>query len=267
MMKNLFLLFLMMCGFTAYAQETFYFNASGKKIATRENAKSYIVIDKDSMDKTHKIVSCFDINSRLMWQDRYSVLRKYKENSYLLDYLTLSPLRWYALDEDSKRDGQHKEWYSNGQLHVVIDFTDGVKSGELKSYWMNGSVKRHDVYKNGEIQKGECLDSLGNKVPYYDYAVKPQISKFDGDVALYLAHNVRYPAQAQELRIQGRIITRFTITETGDIANFEILRSVHPILDAEARRVIEGSGKWVPGMLDGKEVSVPVILPVNFRLQ
>lgn len=260
-------MFLVICGLTAYAQETFYFDAAGKKVTSREDAENYLVIEKDSMDKKHTVVSCYAITGRLMWQDRYSVLRKHKELAYMLDYFTLSPFHWNAQDENSKRDGQHKEWYPNGQLRVVIDYTDGVLSGQLKSYWRNGALKRQETYNNGELQKGECLDSLGNKVPYYDFAVKPHIVKYDGDVAKYLAYNIKYPVQAQEGRIQGRIITRFIVSAKGKITNLEIVRSVDPILDEEAYRVIKGSGQWVPAMMDGEAVSVPVILPVNFRLQ
>ena len=47
-------------------------------------------------------------------------------------------------------------------------------------------------------------------------------------------------------------------------ADAHIHESVHPLLDAEAVRVVMKSPKWKPGKKDGKSVRVSYTMPVMF---
>ena len=90
-----------------------------------------------------------------------------------------------------------------------------------------------------------------------------------GEVRLmeWLRKNMRYPQTAQENSIQGRVMVRFVITKDGSIVEPEIISPTHPLLDAEAMRVILSMPKWEPGMHKGKPVRVRFTLPLTFRLQ
>ena len=83
----------------------------------------------------------------------------------------------------------------------------------------------------------------------------------------YLSDNIKYPEEAQEAGIEGRVFTRFVINEDGSVSDVEILRGVHPLLDAEAIRVVKTMPKWTPARQDGKTVKVKYALPLVFRLQ
>ena len=67
--------------------------------------------------------------------------------------------------------------------------------------------------------------------------------------------------------IQGRVTIQFTITSTGQLTNIRVLKSVHPLLDAEAVRVVSLSPDWTPGMHNGRPVSVTYSFPVIFQLK
>lgn len=82
----------------------------------------------------------------------------------------------------------------------------------------------------------------------------------------YLAESIRYPVDAQESGIQGRVICQFVIDENGQVNDVKVVRGVDASLDAEAIRVIKAMPKWTPGMHRGKNVSVQYTLPINFRL-
>ena len=83
----------------------------------------------------------------------------------------------------------------------------------------------------------------------------------------FMARNLRYPAKAQEVGKQGRVIVQFVVRKDGSLSDFKVLRPVDPWLDAEAIRVISTMPKWKPGMQDGKPVSVKFTLPVTFMLE
>ena len=71
----------------------------------------------------------------------------------------------------------------------------------------------------------------------------------------FLLTNVQYP------------IVRFIVEKNGSISNVKVVRSVHPLLDAEAVRVVNSMPKWTPGKRDGKPVRVKFNIPVQFKLK
>lgn len=83
----------------------------------------------------------------------------------------------------------------------------------------------------------------------------------------YLASQIIYPSECAEADIQGKVLVKFTVFKDGTVGNVEIVKSAHPLLDAEAIRVVESMPKWTPGKLDGQTVNVWYTLPVNYKLQ
>jgi protein TonB len=83
----------------------------------------------------------------------------------------------------------------------------------------------------------------------------------------FIADNLKYPKEAQDKGIQGRIITAFIINEDGRISDAEILRGIDESLDREALRVIGEMPLWTPGKQRGQVVAVKYTVPVTFRLQ
>ena len=83
----------------------------------------------------------------------------------------------------------------------------------------------------------------------------------------YLRMNVRYPSECKDSSIQGRVVVAFIINKNGEIVEAEVVRSVHPLLDAEALRVINAMPNWTPGTQNGKPVRFRYSVPVNFVLQ
>jgi TonB family protein len=89
-----------------------------------------------------------------------------------------------------------------------------------------------------------------------------------GDSALlsYIAKNTKYPEISKTNNIQGRVITRFCVTETGTIDRVTILKGVSPELDSEALRVVKSIPAFKPGKQGGKEVPVWYMVPITFAL-
>jgi TonB family protein len=83
----------------------------------------------------------------------------------------------------------------------------------------------------------------------------------------FVSDNIRYPKEAQESAIMGRVICQFVITKDGSIENVEVIHRVDPLLDAEAVRVLQLMPKWTPGKQRGQEVNVQFTIPVIFKLE
>ena len=90
-----------------------------------------------------------------------------------------------------------------------------------------------------------------------------------GQAALmqYLAKNIKYPTIAQKNKEQGRVILQMIVGKDGSISNIKVLRSISPLLDAEAIRVVSTMPKWEPGQQGGQAIAVEYTLPIVFKLQ
>jgi len=101
------------------------------------------------------------------------------------------------------------------------------------------------------------------------YVTVQEMPSFPGGLdaqSKFMAENLKYPVDAFEKKIQGRVTVRFVVKSTGDISNVEIVRGVDPSLDKEAVRVVNTMPKWEPGKMDGKAVDVYYTLPVVFKM-
>lgn len=101
------------------------------------------------------------------------------------------------------------------------------------------------------------------------YDVVEQMPSFPGGISglrTYLNQNIRYPAEAQEICVQGRVVVSFVVEKDGHISDVTVLRSVDPSLDKEAVRVVRNMPRWTPGKQGGEPVRVRYNVPVSFRL-
>ena len=100
------------------------------------------------------------------------------------------------------------------------------------------------------------------------YDIVEQQPEFPGGpsaMAKWLGDNIKYPAEAAKQGIEGRVIVQFVVGSDGTVSDAVVRRSVDPLLDAEALRVINAMPAWTPGKQDGKPVAVRYTIPVTFR--
>ncbi len=112
---------------------------------------------------------------------------------------------------------------------------------------------------------------LPDKVSKDDtYVVVEQMPQFPGGekaVLQFLNDNLQYPPEAREQKIEGRVIIRFIVSSTGKVEDAMVLKSVHPLLDAEAVRVVSSMPDFIPGSQGGNPVNVYYMIPVTFALE
>lgn len=82
----------------------------------------------------------------------------------------------------------------------------------------------------------------------------------------FLSANVKYPAEAREKGIGGRVIVQFVVREDGSVTDGQIIRGIDPLLDEAALKVLPLMPKWAPGMDAGKAVPVRMTLPILFNI-
>lgn len=116
-----------------------------------------------------------------------------------------------------------------------------------------------------QVQKEEDEEEA---IPFGLVDVKPRFQGGDANTfSKWVSANLVYPAEAREKEIEGRVLIQFTVKTDGSISDVKVLRSAHPLLDAEAVRIISASPKWTPGQQKGRDVKVTYQFPVIFKLK
>ena len=156
------------------------------------------------------------------------------------------------------RDGNFSLEVSVGdRIEVMYVGYDTYTIGVSKAYAKDRTYMIA-LYKEGTSPNKDIYDQV-ETMPEFPGGVEKLME--------YVAMNVRYPKDAEEKSIQGRVIATFVIEKDGSITGAKIVRSIDPALDAEALRVINGMPNWKPGTQKGEPVRVKYTIPISFRLQ
>lgn len=149
------------------------------------------------------------------------------------------------------------------QVSIIISLLIVLAAFNYKS--KNSSTFSGDFVEiNFNLDTISVLNSKINK-PLPEKPYKPAEFK-GGKSALtkYIKQNLHYPEKAMNKDIQGRIYVKFTVNRYGKIQNAKIARSIHPLLDREAMRLVKNMPDWTPAKKGNETVESEQILPVIF---
>lgn len=108
--------------------------------------------------------------------------------------------------------------------------------------------------------------TVGNET----FQMVEQMPEFPGGTAAmmdFLGKNLKYPNEARDKNISGKVIVKFVVNKEGNIQDATIVRGIGAGCDEEALRVVRKMPRWKPGYQNGKAVNVFFHLPVSFVLK
>lgn len=117
-----------------------------------------------------------------------------------------------------------------------------------------GMVNDSTVYGGMIGGEGEGLGSAVDRIPIF----------IGGDPKEYVERNLRYPVAAMKKKISGVVVVSFIVTKTGHVSDVRVVRSVNPIVDAEAVKTIEKMPMWKPALRHGRPINFIFTMRVNF---
>ncbi|MBP5458262.1 MAG: TonB family protein [Paludibacteraceae bacterium] len=120
-----------------------------------------------------------------------------------------------------------------------------------------------------ELLSKDSFSQVLEEDSIYAYGVVDERPQFPGGVealGLYLRNNVRFPASFTDVSSKTRIFVSFVVEKDGSVTNVEISKgAVHPLVDAEAVRVVKAMPKWIPAKHKGRVVRCRYVVPVIFN--
>jgi len=112
----------------------------------------------------------------------------------------------------------------------------------------------------------QVIPSPVQDVPQVAVQEMPAFTGGESELYKFLSANLRYPAEAKELGVQGKVYVEFVVERDGSISNVNIKRGIGAGCDEEAARVVSSMPKWNAGKQNGQPVRVLFVLPIKFIL-
>ncbi|MEI7595334.1 MAG: TonB family protein [Bacteroidota bacterium] len=169
---------------------------------------------------------------------------------------------------NGEKQGLWKTWFESGAIDSEVKYINGKKDSVCSWFYENGIASAKGNFKNDAPETISLYneDSTVSNVEFKE-EVKPSYKGGDEAMFRFLAENIRYPEEAKENGISGKVFVSFTIDKDGSIADITIVKSPHPSLSKEAIRVIKLMPKWIPGEVYNRKIKTTFTLPVAFQLQ
>lgn len=110
-----------------------------------------------------------------------------------------------------------------------------------------------------DIEIAEVIISIAETMP-----------SFEGGIAVFykfVGKNLKYPAQARRMGIEGKVFVHFVVDKDGSLSDIKVVKGIGAGCDEEVLRIVQKSPKWNPGKQRGRPVRVRMMLPITFKLQ
>ncbi|MBL7964467.1 MAG: energy transducer TonB [Flavobacteriales bacterium] len=224
------------------AQDTLYLSKEQDTLRSAAGAERYVVIQRDHADTTLVLVREYLTDGTLIREGR----RRGKGGTM---------------------EGEWRWWNKDGQQARRTTFANGKWNGTFQTWWPNGQTRRDDLYEAGELVRGAWRDSLGREQEWMPFEQMPRFPGGDEKLFAYLREHLRYPKKARSNGETGQVLVQFVVDQQGAVQRAEIKKSVSPLLDEEALRVVMAMPNWEPGRLDGQPVKVAYAIPIRFTIR
>ena len=203
--------------------------------------------------RNHTKQTIINVRFRLCYFDMSGTLLDYKD--YYKTNIDIAPSMTRRVDIPAFEARRNYSYYKSTSLYDDRSFNISFKLlGYNESY----------PDQNTEEEQNDPTESEGRV-----YEIVDQMPHFPGGAASlmqYLSENIKYPILAQKKGISGRVVVSFVVEPDGSLSEVRVVRSVDPILDKEALRVVRDMPHWIAGRQDGKPVRARYNIPVSFRL-
>jgi TonB family protein len=114
----------------------------------------------------------------------------------------------------------------------------------------------------GELTIGIEVDQM----PQFPEAKAATEEANEEAIRSWVDRHLKYPEKAIKAKIEGPVVIRFIVTKNGNLEDFLVTRSVSPVLNNEALRVISLMPDWKPAMQGGEPKNVYYNATVEFKL-
>lgn len=146
--------------------------------------------------------------------------------------------------------------------------TDSTKTVSVKytSPYIRKLIKKEDAFECGGVFMPVPEEDHSDTMLWHKVEIE---AEYPGGAAAwqrFLNKNLRYPEEDIDDEIPGSALVQFVVDKEGNVSNVEAIKG-SKALGAELVRVIKKSGKWVPAVQDGRQVTSLKMQPLMIHLE
>lgn len=145
------------------------------------------------------------------------------------------------------KDGNYQSWYPNGKTESIGQYKEDMLAGEWQWFYENGNQSTKELYEKGKITSMVCFDSSGKETGDFCSIVRPATVVGIGNYREYIKDSLRWPLEALQKNIQGKVNVKLEISKTGDVLKMDIT-SDQPILKKAVEDLLTSFHKWYPAV-------------------
>ena len=249
---------------------------SGDKIYLNDEqiTLEQLKVKADAMDKTATIVMHSDVNTDA--EQLNAVKESFRHTSHAVKVISEKERIAIVDGKVVPYEEMMKIESSNiGNARLTYDYNTlpqglGISEDDVKK---NGAIvitlkKDGDtaVVDNATENKVIVIADKQDDKPFIKVEKMPTFNG-GGNLVVFqnwIQNNIRYPKQAMEKGIGGRVIFQFVVERDGTPTSFNVLQSPDKSLSDEVERIFKTSPKWEAGEQNGEKVRVLYTVPVVF---
>ncbi len=283
-MRKISLIFLLFIVFSLNAQDDLFLSDTPKEDTlereippqvflsyTVENDELTVKMDRE--DPMQPGLGCSGSRTHLFLRlpfNRFDTLQILNDEQITIDYsysggrLFLSSQRASSMNLELEK--MEDTLFLTGFIRLIL--SDNSVGSQTKDIQLDLKfIAKHDVRKNHYLfnvsQEAFIEEEPIVQVPELE-------AEFPGGpdaMMKFLIENIRYPQDAKEWSIEGRVFISLVVERDGTLSNIEIVRGVLASLDQEAIRVVRQMPKWIPAQVKGEKVRTKVYIPITFKMK
>lgn len=177
--------------------------------------------------------------------------------------LTLSPT--HSMNMELSRAGYKSVSYS-----FTMSGSDVDSNIDLKIKMASDKSDGHNVINMTMRSTGSGQSSAQVKSNEEAFIFADKMPTFQGGdlnkFRTYVMSRIRYPEEAMQKNITGKVVASFIIDKQGNVTDVQILQTPDRILSEQVIKVLSQSPAWTPGEQDGRAVNVKFTIPVEFNI-
>lgn len=248
---------------------TVYYNSKWEKTSEMGSVMSRTIVKKEGV---YEVEYLDGDHLRIEAGEFSSINPSIRHGRYLCYYKDGSLKSEYNYVNDSLH-GAAVDYYQNGKTREWCNYKKNLKDGNSYEYLDNGELVVEKKYVDDKmIKETHPFKVVVDKNDTYTHIVAdtnlilPHFPDGKSAMTAFIDKNLKYPNAAKNKGIGGgESVIAFDIEVDGAITNIRVVKSLHPLLDEEAIRVVKIMPKWVPATKRGKPIKVKYTWYAGFR--
>ncbi|WP_158796597.1 TonB family protein [Pedobacter sp. L105] len=129
-----------------------------------------------------------------------------------------------------------------------------------------GYTALKEIHVSSNVSTALAEDEKNKVYDFTGITIQPGFPGGMDKFYLYLSKNCKYPKEAQNNNVQGKVFLSFIVEEDGKLSNIKVEKGLGSGTDEEALRLMQESPKWTPGYDGNVPVRVKYNIPIHFTL-